>query len=218
MRVLLIEDETGLGAAVQEHIAAAGHAVDWFRSLASGEAALAAVPYDLVLLDLMLPDGRGLDLLAKLRRAGNTTPVVIVTARDQVTDRIAGLNAGADDYLVKPFDLDELSARLNAVARRYTGNPNPIMTAGDLEVDLAARRTRVGGHVVDLTAREWGLLEVLLRHRGAIVTKAQLEEAVYAFGAEVESNTVEVYISRMRKKLGRDRIETVRGIGYRMNL
>lgn len=218
MRVLLIEDEMGLGAAVQEHVAAAGHAVDWFQSLGAGEAALAAVPYDLVLLDLILPDGRGLDLLAKLRRAGNTTPVVIVTARDQVSDRIAGLNAGADDYLVKPFDLDELSARLNAVARRYTGNPNPIVTAGDLEVDMAARRTRVGGSVIDLTAREWGLLEVLLRHPGAIVTKAQLEEAVYAFGAEVESNTVEVYVSRMRKKLGRDRIETVRGIGYRISL
>lgn len=216
MRVLLIEDEPGLGAAVREHIAAGGHAVDWFPSIGTGEAALDTVLYDVVLLDLMLPDGSGLDLLARLRRRGNATPVVIITARDQITDRIAGLNVGADDYLVKPFDLDELTARLNAVARRYTGNPNPLVRAGDLEVDLAARRARIAGVDVDLTAREWALLEVLLRHSNAIVTKGQLEEAIYAFGAEVESNTVEVYISRMRKKLSRELIETVRGIGYRI--
>ncbi len=216
MRVLLIEDEPGLGAAVREHVAAAGHAVDWFQSLAAGEAAWTVVPYDVVLLDLVLPDGRGLDLLAKLRKAGNATPVVIITARDQISDRIAGLNAGADDYLVKPFDLDELTARLNAVARRYAGNPNPMLTVGGMDVDLAARRVRVAGQPVDLTAREWGLLELLLRHPGALVTKGQLEEAIYAFGAEVESNAIEVYISRMRKKLGRDTIETVRGIGYRI--
>lgn len=216
MRVLLIEDEPGLGAAMREHVAAAGHAVDWFPSLSAGEAALEAVPYDVLLLDLILPDGRGLDLLTRLRKKGNSTPVVIITARDQISDRIAGLNAGADDYVVKPFDLDELNARVSAVARRYTGNPNPLMHVGDLEVDLAARRALVAGEPVDLTAREWGLLEVLLRHPGTIVTKSQLEEAIYAFGAEVESNTVEVYISRMRKKLGREKIETLRGIGYRI--
>lgn len=216
MRVLLIEDEPGLGVAMREHVAAAGHAIDWFPSLTAGEVALDAVPYDVVLLDLILPDGRGLDLLTRLRKKGNTTPVVIITARDQISDRIAGLNAGADDYVVKPFDLDELNARLSAVARRYTGNPNPLIHVGDLDVDLAARRALVAGVPVDLTGREWGLLEVLLRHPGSIVTKSQLEEAIYAFGAEVESNTVEVYISRMRKKLGREKIETLRGIGYRI--
>jgi len=217
MRVLVVEDELGLGEAVREHIAAAGHAVDWFTTIAAGEAALASVPYDLLLLDLALPDGRGLDLLKRMRQRGGTTPVIIITARDQVSDRIAGLNSGADDYLVKPFDLDELTARLNAIARRYTGNPNPVVRAGELEVDMTARRLTRAGVPVELTAREWGLLEVLLRHPGAIVQKNQLEEAIYAFGAEVESNTVEVYISRMRKKLGRDLIETVRGIGYRIS-
>lgn len=216
MRILLVEDEPGLGDAVREHLAAAGHAVDWFTTIGAGEAALAAVPYDILLLDLALPDGSGLGLLRRLRQARSVVPVVILTARDQISDRIAGLDAGADDYVVKPFDLDEMTARVNAVARRYAQAPSPTVRHGDLEVNIGARRASVNGQMIDLTAREWGLLEVFLRNPGAIVSKGQLEEAIYAFGAEVESNTVEVYISRMRKKLGRDFIETVRGIGYRM--
>jgi two-component system OmpR family response regulator len=168
------------------------------------------------LLDLMLPDGSGLDFLRRLRGSGATTPVIILTARDRISDRIAGLNAGADDYMVKPFDLSELSARVAAVARRYAGNPNPLLNLGELEVDLAARNVRRAGQAVDLTAREWALVEALAQRPGAILSKSQLEDRLYAFEAEVESNTIEVHVSRLRKKLGHDVIDTVRGLGYRL--
>jgi len=217
MRILLVEDEPALGAAVQEHLAAAGHAVDWVTRLGDADAALRAVEYGLMLLDLHLPDGRGLDLLKSLRAAGNPAPVIVITARDQISDRIAGLNAGADDYLVKPFDLDELRARVSAVARRYSGNPNPMVRLGELEIDLPAHRVRLAGRPVDLTRREWAILDLLVRRPGAIVPKDRIEEALYAFDAEVESNAVEVHVSRLRKKLGRDAIRTLRGIGYRVD-
>lgn len=142
--------------------------------------------------------------------------MIILTAQDQISDRIAGLNAGADDYLVKPFDLFELSARVAAVARRYSGNPNPQIRLGELHVDMTARTLHRAGMAVDLTAREWALLEAFIQRPGALLSKGQLEDRLYAFGAEIESNTIEVYISRLRKKLGRDLIETVRGMGYRM--
>ena len=216
VRVLLIEDEPYLGQAVREHVAAGGHAVDWVRRLDEAEAALRAVDYGLILLDLHLPDGRGLDLLRAIRRRGDKRPVIILTARDQVRDRIEGLNAGADDYLVKPFDLDELSARVLAVARRYAGDPNPLFRRGGVEIDQAARHVRRDGKEVDLTGREWAVLDRLIRRPKAIVAKSQIEEALYAFGSEVESNAVEVYVSRLRKKLGRDFIRTVRGVGYRL--
>ncbi|MGC3872529.1 response regulator [Halomonas sp. GXIMD04776] len=216
MRILLIEDAPTLGEAVRDQIAEDGHAVDWMQTLEEAKACLATTAYDLLLLDLLLPDGNGLDLLRRYRRAGDTTPVIILTARDQISDRIAGLNAGADDYLVKPFDLSELSARIAAVARRYTGNPNPLIHVGELEIDLVDRSLRRAGHVVELTAREWALLEALVQHPNALLSRSQLEDRLYAFGAEIESNTVEVHISRMRKKLGRATIETVRGMGYRL--
>ncbi|EJL02197.1 MULTISPECIES: response regulator transcription factor [Pseudomonas] len=216
MRVLLVEDAPGLGEAVREQITEDGHAVDWVQRLAHARNSVRAIPYDLILLDLMLPDGRGLDFLRQQRRAGDATPVIILTAQDQISDRIAGLNAGADDYLVKPFDLFELSARVAAVARRYSGNPNPQIRLGELQLDISARTVQVAGVCVDLTAREWALLEAFIQRPGALLSKAQLEERLYAFGAEIESNTIEVYISRMRKKLGRDLIETVRGMGYRL--
>lgn len=216
MRVLLIEDEPGLGQAVQEHIAAAGHAVDWVLRLDDAEASLRAVDYGLVLLDLHLPDGAGLDLLRTLRRRGDARPVIILTARDQIRDRIDGLNAGADDYLVKPFDLDELRARVAAVARRYAGNPNPIIRIGTLDIDQANRQIARDGKRIDLTGREWAILDQLLRRPNGVVTKEQLEEALYPFGAEIESNTIEVHVSRLRKKLGRDFVTTLRGMGYRL--
>ena len=216
MRILLIEDDVVLGTAVRDQIAADGHPVDWARALADAGDAIRAVPYDLVLLDLMLPDGRGLDFLKQRRQAGDATPVVILTARDQISDRIDGLNAGADDYLVKPFDLAELSARIRAVGRRYTGNPNPLVTLGDLDIDLGARTVRRAGKVVPLTAREWALFEALVQHPNVLLSKSQLEDRLYAFGAEIESNTIEVYIARLRKKVGHDAIETVRGMGYRL--
>lgn len=216
MRVLLVEDDTGLGAAVRDHVAAEGHTVDWARRLDDAADHVEAVPYDLVLLDLMLPDGRGLEFLRARRTAGDATPVIILTALDQISDRIAGLNAGADDYLVKPFDLSELSARLKAVARRYSGNPNPLVVLGDLTIDLAARTVTRSGRPVPLTAREWVLFEAFVQRPGALLSKDQLEQRLYSFEAEVESNTIEVHVSRLRKKLGHDVIETVRGLGYRL--
>ncbi|WP_311950638.1 response regulator transcription factor [Halomonas piscis] len=216
MRILLLEDASALGEAVRDQIAEEGHAVDWMQTLGEAQACLATTAYNLLLLDLLLPDGNGLDLLKHCRRAGNTTPVIILTARDQISDRIAGLNAGADDYLVKPFDLSELSARIAAVARRYAGNPNPLITVGELEVDLVNHSLRRGGHDIELTAREWALFEAFMQRPEALLSRSQLEDCLYAFGAEIESNTIEVHISRLRKKLGRDVIETVRGMGYRL--
>jgi two-component system OmpR family response regulator len=191
--------------------------VDWSTRLDSAGEYLAVAAYDLILLDLMLPDGRGQRFLRALRERGDATPVIILTALDQISDRIEGLNAGADDYMVKPFDLSELSARLNAVARRYSGNPNPLVTRGDLEIDLAARSVRRKGRPVQLTAREWVLLEAFLQRPEQLLSKAQLEERLYSFDTEIESNTIEVHVSRLRKKLGRDTITTVRGLGYRLS-
>ena len=216
MRILLIEDDTVLGAAIRDEIAAGGQSVDWVTRLDAAGDALAGAAYDLVLLDLMLPDGRGIVFLRALRARGDVTPVIILTALDQVSDRIEGLNAGADDYLVKPFDLAELTARIGSVARRYSGNPNPIVMHGPLAIDLSARTIRRDGRPVQLTAREWALFEALLTRPGQLLSKAQLEEKLYAFDAEVESNTIEVHVSRLRKKLGAGIIETERGLGYRL--
>ena len=216
MRILLIEDDTVLGAAVRDQIAADGHSVDWMMRLDAARDAMTGAAYDLVLLDLMLPDGLGLTFLKALRARGDVTPVIILTALDQVSDRIDGLNAGADDYLVKPFDLAELSARIGSVARRYTGNPNPIITHGPLEIDRAAKSVRRDGKPVTLTAREWALFDAFLARPGQLLSKAQLEEKLYAFDAEVESNTIEVHVSRLRKKLGNEVIDTERGMGYRL--
>jgi len=215
MRVLLIEDDTILGKAVRGHIAAS-HSVDWVTRLDDSREHLASAAYDLILLDLMLPDGLGIGFLKKLRADGSATPVIILTALDQISDRIEGLDAGADDYMIKPFDLSELSSRLNAVARRYSGNPNPLVEIGDLRIDLAAKTAMRGGRAVELTGREWALFEAFLQRPGVAMTKAQLEDRLYAFGDEVESNTIEVHVSRLRKKLGHPVIDTVRGIGYRL--
>jgi two-component system, OmpR family, response regulator len=214
MRVLLVEDEPHIGSAVQEHVRAAGHAVDWVRQVGAADDAIRSVPYDALLLDLHLPDGRGLDFLKKLRRRGDALAVVILTARDQVSDRIEGLKAGADDYLVKPFDLDELNARLQAVARRYQGNAIPTIQLGPVELEPEARLARLNGTSVEVTAREWAVLDVLLRRPNSTVSKEAIEDALYAFGSEIDSNAIEVYVSRIRRKFGRDFIRTVRGLGY----
>jgi DNA-binding response OmpR family regulator len=217
LRILLVEDEIMLGEAVRDHLLASGEAVDHSENVTDAEIMMRTTNYDVLLLDLNLPDGSGLDLLRGLRRRGSAIPCIILTAQDQISDRIAGLNAGADDYLVKPFDLNELSARLAAVARRYSGNPNPFVTLdGGVEVDLAGRTVLVDGVQTDLTSREWALLDQMVRRPGQTLSKRQLEEALYEFGAEIESNTVEVYVSRVRRKLGRDVIKTVRGVGYRV--
>jgi two-component system OmpR family response regulator len=225
MRILLVEDDAGLGDAVRDHIAASGHLADWAQRLGEAVAFCEAQRYELILLDLMLPDGTGLEFLRQLRdgaRAGRplarnaAAPVIILTARDRITDRIAGLDAGADDYLVKPFDLAELSARINAVARRYSGNPNPTLHVAGFEIDVSGRTIIGPEGAISLSQREWVILERLLRKPNQIVTKSQLEDLLYSFDAEVESNTIEVYVSRLRKKLGRDMIETHRGLGYRL--
>ncbi|MBS3651606.1 response regulator transcription factor [Pseudaminobacter sp. 19-2017] len=216
MRILLVEDDGVLGDAVRDQIAGDGHSVDWVTRIDAARDAMAGAAYDLILLDLMLPDGRGIVFLRALRAAGDVTPVIILTALDQVSDRIDGLTTGADDYLVKPFDLDELSARIGSVARRYTGNPNPIIRHGTLDIDIARRSVRREGKPVQLTAREWALLEAFLNRPGQLLSKAQLEEKLYDFDAEVESNTIEVHVSRLRKKLGTGLIETERGLGYRL--
>jgi len=216
MRILLIEDDQTLGSAIQEEIGAEGHAVDWMTLLGDAEVCVLGTAYDLILLDLMLPDGKGLDFLRQRRRAGDHCAVIILTARDQISERIEGLNAGADDYLVKPFDLAELRARIAAVARRYAGDPNPLFKLGELEIDLAAKMVLRDQVPIDLTAREWRLFEALLRRPSNILSKAQLEEHVYNLEAEYDSNTIEVHVSRLRKKLGPGVIDTVRGLGYRL--
>jgi two-component system OmpR family response regulator len=214
VRILVVEDDDTIGSAVRDHIAAGPHAVDLVRNLTDAEEVTSAVQYGLILLDLQLPDGSGIDFLKQLRRRPDETPVIIMTARDQISDRIEGLNSGADDYLVKPFNLGELTARILAVARRYAGSPQPTLRFDDLEIDQPQRRVKLAGRDVILTGREWAVLDLLITRPGAIVSKDKIEEALYAFGSEIESNTVEVYVSRLRKKIGKDRIRTARGVGY----
>ena len=216
MRILLIEDDKVIGTAVREQIEADGHSVDWAQRLDAASDALGGAKFDLLLLDLMLPDGRGIGFLKSLRARGSTVPVIILTALDQISDRIEGLNAGADDYLVKPFDLAELSARIGSVARRYSGNPNPVLLLQGLAIDLAARTVQRGGKPIALTAREWVLFEAFLQKPTQLLSKAQLEERLYSFDTEIESNTIEVHISRLRKKLGASVLLTERGMGYRL--
>jgi two-component system OmpR family response regulator len=216
MRVLLIEDEPHLGSAVQEHVRRAGHAVDWLQKLEPAEVAVRTAPYDAVLLDLHLPDGKGLDFLRALRRRQDVVPVVILTARDLVSDRIEGLKAGADDYLVKPFDLDELIARLDAVTRRARVKSIPTIALGPVELEPDARIARRDGREVELTAREWTMIDVFLRRPNLPISKEQMMEHLCNFDEEVEQNTIEVYISRIRRKLGPDFIRTSRGLGYRL--
>ena len=218
MRVLLIEDEIGLGKVIMSHLATRGYAVDWATDIASGEAYSKTGVHGIMLLDLNLPDGSGLLFLKSLRRDGDKRPVMIISARDQLSDRLEGLNSGADDYINKPFELDELVARLEAIRRRCSGSSNPLLVIGEASIDTANRQATYDGQNVHLTSREWALLIQLGRRPGAILSKPQLEEALYDFGAEVESNTVEVYISRLRRKFTPQLIETVRSVGYRLQV
>jgi len=214
MRLLLVEDDTMIGAGIQKGLRQDGFSVDWVRDGKSAEAALGANVYDVLLLDLGLPGKAGTEVLKTLRRSGNEIPVLIITARDAVSDRIAGLDAGADDYLVKPFDLDEAAARIRAVHRRHVGRARSVINVGPLTLDTASRRATLHGREIALSARELALLEALLDRPGAILSRAQLEERIYGWGQEVESNAVEVYVHSLRKKLGADFIKTVRGVGY----
>lgn len=215
MFLLLLEDDLDLGQAVADHLEAAGHQVHWCKLIAQARVQAAAAP-DLALLDLGLPDGDGLDLLREWRQRGRRWPVIVLTARDQVSDRIRGLQAGADDYLVKPFDLDEMLARVDAVSRRSV--PPALVTLGALSIDLEGRSLRRAGEPVVLTAMEWSVLEVLARCPGRVVSRARIDDELAASGlTDSESNSLEVIISRLRRKIGAEAISTQRGLGYRLD-
>lgn len=214
MRLLLVEDDSMIGEAARRGLRQEGHTVDWVRDAREAEACVASAAYDVVLLDLGLPQRDGLSVLKGWRTRGESVPVLIITARDAVADRIAGLDAGADDYLVKPFDLDELSARVRAVARRRSGRADSTVKVGDLEIDTAAKRVKWKGQEVNLSAREYALLEALSARPGAFLTRAQLEERLYGWEEEIASNAVEVHIHALRRKLDPAVIRNVRGMGY----
>jgi DNA-binding response OmpR family regulator len=216
MRILLVEDDPMIGKTLKAALSQDGYTVDWVMDGGTGKAAVdtAGDAYALVILDLGLPRKSGLDLLKEMRRAGNKARVLVVTARDAVADRVAGLDAGADDYLVKPFSLEELAARMRALLRRDIAREDNVLRSGDLALDTAARTVTKGGQQVDLSAREFALLTALLERPGTAMSKAQLEERLYGWGEEVESNTVEVHVHNLRRKLGVDTIRTIRGVGY----
>jgi len=214
MRLLLVEDTEELARSVLRYLRAEGHAVDHATDAATAEEAMALAEYACVILDLGLPDRSGMEVLRARRRAGDRTPVLIATARDQISDRIAGLDAGADDYVVKPFDLRELSARIRAHARRGQGLPETRVAVAGLEVDRAAARIWRDGADIRLTSREWAIFDALLGARGRVLSKPVLEEVLGSFDTAIEGNAVEVYVSRLRGKLGPSVIETRRGLGY----
>lgn len=215
MRLLLIEDDAILGEGLRDFLCTEAHLVDWCRSLLQARA-LQTELYDALLVDWQLPDGSGLDWLKARRTQGDHTPAIMLTARDLLVDRITGLDAGADDYLVKPFEPEELCARLRALARRGAGTPSGRLCFGDVEIDLAAHQAWLQGQTADLTAREWAVLEALGLRAGRVVSKVDLERLTVGLDSEINSNALEVHISSLRRKLGRSLIDTVRGLGYRM--
>lgn len=226
MRLLLVEDDRMVGEALRAALRLEGHAVDWVRDLAAARAALAGEPFELILLDRGLPQGGpgprqadradGLSLLRELRDRGDDTPVIVLTARDEQPERVGGLDAGADDYLVKPFDLDELAARIRAVARRHAGVGRARLSCGPVNLDPGTRQVSLQGRPVALSAREFAVLEVMMLRAGRVVGKSQLSERLYSFGEEAGPNAIEVYIHRLRKKLDPTvvGIRTIRGLGY----
>ncbi len=216
MRILLVEDDPLLGDGLSIGLRQAGHAVDWLRDGEAADLALKTEEFDLLVLDLGLPRLTGMEVLRRLRRRGQSLPVLILTARDATDDKVRGLDAGADDYLVKPIDIDELAARARALARRSAGHALPLLSLGDLEIDPAARMARLAGVQVMLSGREFSLLLALAENAGRAMTRAQLEGALYGWQDEPESNAIEVHIHHLRRKLGAERIRTLRGIGYLM--
>jgi two-component system, OmpR family, response regulator len=214
MRVLLVEDDEMIGESLREALRRQGFAADWVRDGRAADAALSSERFDAVLLDVGLPQRSGLDVLKAARARGDTTPVLVLTARDALTDKVAGLDAGADDYLVKPFELEELLARLRAVVRRRAGRASPALEVADLRLDPATREVSRAGRAVLLSAREFALLQALMERPGAILSRAQLEDRLYGWGEELESNAISVYVHQLRRKLGDDLLHTVRGVGY----
>lgn len=216
MKLLLAEDDPMIGASVERGLRLAGFAVDWVRDGKAAELALADGNYALLLLDLGLPRQDGLEVLKKLRQGNRQIPVLIVTARDAVSDRVAGLNLGADDYLIKPFDLDELTARVHALLRRRQGRTNPEMGLGALRLNPLSRTVTLHGTPLSLSQREFTLLQCLLETPGAVLSRERLEESLYGWGEEIASNAIEVHIHNLRRKLGTAWIRNVRGVGYKL--
>jgi two-component system response regulator QseB len=214
MRILVVEDDPLIGDGLKVGLSQLGFTVDWFRNGKDGFAALTGAPFDAVVLDLGLPGMDGLDILSSWRRAGRDVPVLVLTARDALDDRLKGLDSGADDYLTKPFALAEVAARLRALIRRSHGQASPRYTHGELEFDPQGRVTTLAGKPLELTAREMALLELLLTNKGRVLPRTLLEEKLYGWAQDVESNAIEVHIHNLRKKLGATFIRTVRGVGY----
>ena len=214
MRLLLVEDDEHIGRALQTGLAQQGHAVDWLQDGVAAELAALDGEYDAILLDLGLPRQDGMQVIASLRRHGYASPILIITARDEIRDRVQGLDAGADDFIVKPFDLEELGARLRAAHRRAMGRPQAVLVHGDIRVDPAARQVMRAGQPVALTSREFMLLLHLLENRGRVRTRAQLQESLYNWSSDIESNAIEVHVHNLRRKLGKDLIRTVHSQGY----
>lgn len=216
MRILLIEDDAMIGKAIRQGLSQSGFTVDWVSDGRAAELSLANGVYDLAILDLGLPKKDGMAILTTLRSSGNSMPVLIASARDTVRDRIAGLEAGADDYVLKPFDLNELIARVRALLRRQTGSAATVLRLGDLSLDPVRKVVTLGARVVNVSARELAILEALMRRPGAVLSRAKLEDSVYGWGEEVGSNAIEVHLHNLRRKLGSQRIRNVRGVGYRV--
>jgi DNA-binding response OmpR family regulator len=214
MRVLLVEDDNLLGDGIRAGLQQAGFAVDWVEDGMAGAHALSTEAYAALILDLGLPRLSGLELLRRLRSTGDRVPVLILTARDAIEDRVKGLDSGADDYLVKPFDLDELAARLRALIRRGRGEASALLQVGELSLDPAAHKVTFRGCPVELAPREFAVLQVLMLNAGRVMSREQLEQQLYAWGAEIESNAVEVHIHHLRRKLAPQLIRTIRGVGY----
>ena len=214
MRLLLVEDDALLGDGIRNGLKQQDFAVEWLRDGESAVHSLLHEHYDVVVLDLGLPKKHGLDVLREIRAKGVKLPVLILTAQDAVEDRIAGLDAGADDYLVKPFDLDELYARIRALLRRSSGRADPKIIHGEIEIDPAAHQVMLAGNIVELSRREYAVLLELLQNRGRVLSRTRLEEGLYEWSEQIESNTVEVHVHHLRKKLGVELIRTIRGVGY----
>lgn len=214
MRILLVEDDPELGDGLTIGLRQSGFAVDWVRDGNAADLALLAETFDLVVLDLGLPRLTGMEVLSRARSRGQTMPILILTARDATGDKVAGLDAGADDYLVKPIDLDELAARIRALTRRSAGRAAPLLTHGDVVLDPAAHSVTLAGLAVELSSREFSLLQMLLESAGRVLTRSQLEQSIYGWRDEPDSNALEVHIHHLRKKLGSDLIRTLRGVGY----
>jgi two-component system response regulator QseB len=214
MRVLLVEDDEMIAQGLQTALRQAAFTVDWMRDGKSAAAALQSPVFDAVLLDLGLPHRDGIDVLRELRKRGDATPVIVLTARDEIQHRVAGLDAGADDYIVKPFDLDEVMARLRSVLRRAAGRGDSSIQHGNLRLDPVTRTIERGGAPVNVSAHEYAVLEALLQRPGAVLSRAQLEDRLYGWTEPIGSNAVEVYIHGLRRKLGADAIRTLRGVGY----